>query len=57
MITGFTQARQLHDPEQNGKKEAEEAWRREDEELGRQIRELNQQIQEIYEQWKDGNDD
>lgn len=56
-ITGFGQARLLHDSNQNGQKAAEEAWKQEDQELQRQILELNRQIQEIYEQWKGGNHD
>lgn len=56
-VTGFAKARRLHDPELNGKKAAEEAWHRQDQELQQQIQELNRQLQEIYEQWKGGRDD
>ena len=57
VITGFVKARELHDPGQNGRKTAEEAWRKQDQELQQQIQDLNRQIQQIYEQWKGGRDD
>jgi hypothetical protein len=56
-ITGFMAARDLHDPEKNGLREAREQWEREDAELARQIRELNGQIDGIYKEWSAGNDD
>lgn len=57
VITGFARARDLHDPEKNGMREAAAQWEWEDEELARQIRELNEQIDGIYKEWSAGNDD
>ena len=57
VITGFVRARQMHDPEQNGKQAAEDAWRQQDRDRQQQIQDLNRQIQQIYEQWKGGRDD
>lgn len=56
-ITGFRQARDLHDPAKNGVGSARENWEREDAEMARQIRELNEQIDSIYREWGAGNDD
>ena len=50
-VTDLEQARPLHDPARNGKRELEASWRAENESLTEQIRALEEQIQAVYAGW------
>jgi hypothetical protein len=57
VVTGFQQARDLHDPALNGADEARAQWLQEKAELDARIHELDGQIQEIYAEWNGEADD
>ena len=57
VVTGFQQARDLHDPALNGADEARAQWLQEKAELDDRIHELDGQIQAIYAEWNGEADD
>ena len=56
-VTGFVQARDLHDPERSGAAQLLRDWEQEQQEMDRQIRELDGQIQALYALWNGEKDD
>ena len=52
-ITGYDQAREIHNPAVVGEGMTEEEWDKQRTEMDEQIQALNEQIQAIYDEWND----